>query len=236
MPSPKPKFVRKGVPQKSPAPPLEKEMREFVITEIACGQRIIDVHKRVCSDEMPDTFGIEKLDVKIYSYENFRKYVRRIDPKLITEAYEKWKDNFQDIKWATEKARVSKLSEILEKFVKIFDSQGKKKIDPELLKQMRETMDAIRKERSAEPDRKALERSGSKIFLANPKHIELDEGYVKELVMILKEDIGGLHNIGLENFTVSELDKFIKTAEEAKLKKINSIMETEHEVVTDEQD
>lgn len=236
MPSPKKKHIRKGVSIKSPAPALEKEMREFVITEIACGRRIVDVHKRVCSNVMPDTFGIEKLDPKVYPYANFRKLVRRIDPKLITEAYEKWKDNFQDVKWATEKARVSKLSEILEKFVKIFDAQGIKKIDPELMKQMRETMDAIRKERSAEPDRKALERSGSKIFLANPKHIELDLGYVNELVMIVKEEMGGLHNIGLEKFTVRELDQLIKSATDAKHEKINSIMEADSEVVTDEKE
>ena len=223
--------TNKGRKVKKPAPQWPKEIRQFVVTELAAQKMLINIWKRVTSAEMSERFGIQPLDPLIHHYDIFRQACRRIKTDEIAEAFKLWKEDFYGVRWAEEKARVEAMSDLVDQLLNPakYPEIAELAIEDRFT-QLRLMWEQIRKERQGETDRR-LTDTVAKTLLANPKNVQINASYIRELIMIHRQELGGIHNIGLENLTLVELDQLITAATQIKTTKYLNLPETEFEVV-----
>lgn len=223
-----------------PAPKWTKNMRQFIVNQLAMWKPYKEVWLLATSDELKDTVGIEPLDPNVYGYDMFRMRCKRIPKNEIAIAHEEWKKQFDGIRWAEEKARVQGMSDMIDKLNEYIDKGDFDKDTTgtmsSIVSQLRGLYEQIRKERSAEADRQALAASGTRVLLANPKNVQLDTDYVSELLLVYRNEIGGLHNLDLDALNKRELEMLRDACTAAIERKIDKLDEVDTEEMESDND
>lgn len=223
-----------GVPDVPKAPSWSKQMRAYVLQQVAACVPYAEIYRTVTSAEFEDQFGIPALNSEVHTYSSFRHRALRLPVAKLEQAHEEWKVRFDKIRWATEKARVQGLSDLIDKLIQSVESGG---IDYDAITEIRMLMEQIRKERNTDADRAALAASGTHVLIANPKNVSIDLTMLEELILTFRNEIGGLHTLDLSVLTTKELEQLSERCTGILQERTDKILETDYvEVNNDEGD
>ena len=227
-------MARKG----TEAPKWTAPMRAFVVSKLATFMSYKDIHTLVTDPNFKAEAGIIPLDGDIHTYDIFRGRCYRLSKKEIAKAREEFRLETGAIKWATEKERIAGLSGLIDKLTKIIDDGSYDKATTgtmaTLVGSMRSLYEQIRKEISADADRAALSASGTRVLLANPANVQIDADYIGELMLVYRQEVGGLHKLNLSALTTKELTLLKETCNTT-LNDRKTVIDTECEIMEDEE-
>ncbi len=239
---------KRGRPKglKSLTPRWGNKIRRFVTNNLATWARPTDLYKELIGPGFLETHGFGGLDPDVHAYGLFMDRCRKIPRTELIEAREEWEATLTDVRWAGMKDRAKALSDLIDTVMKrIEKSDGEDTIHEggkghvtvqtihEDVTQIRMLMEQVRKEVSADADRAALSASGGRVLIANPKAVEITAETVSEMLLIYREELGGLHNMNLVALTLTELEKLLEATQKAIFNKIQSMNETN---ITDGED
>lgn len=214
-----------------PAPKWSKDMRTLIVNELAAWKPYKEIWEYVTSDKLRDDVGIEPLDPDIHNYNLFRMRCKRVPKATVAKAHEEWKKRYEGMRWAEEKNRVQGLSDLIDRVNRVLDDGDFNKDTTgtlaALVGQLKSLYEQVRKELSAEADREALSASGARVLLQNPRNVEIDAGYVSELLLVYREEIGGLHNLDYSALNMQELRLLQDAISRAMQTKLDAIEEAE---------
>jgi hypothetical protein len=220
------------------APKWSKDMRQLIVSKLAAWTPYKEIWEYVTSDKLRDEVGLEPLDPDVYNYNLFRMRCKRVPKKVVAEVHEEWKKRHEGIRWAEEKNRVLGLSDLIDRVNGVLDEGDFNKDTTgtlaALVGQLKSLYEQVRKELAADADREALSKSGARILLQNPRNVEIDAGYVSELMLVYREEIGGLHNLDFSALNMQELRLLAEAVSLAMQKKLDAIEEAE--AIDDEED
>ncbi len=226
--------------KKPPAPRWSKAIREYVVSELATWKPRAQIWREVTDAELMNERGITALDPRIHTYSSFMHRCKRIPQQDISEAHELWKANFYGIRWAEEKARAQGLSDLIDRVNKTIDdgvfSKDRTGTLAALVGQLRGLYEQLRKELSAEEERKALAASGTRVMLGNPLNVQIDGPLVAELIMTFRKEIGGLHTLNFNSLNLQELQILNAEIERVINEKLAAIPETDAELTLNDDD
>jgi hypothetical protein len=163
----------------------------------------------------------------------------RVPKDTVAHAHHEWQLETGAIRWAEDKARLQGISDLVDKVTKQIDDNTYEKDTTgtlaALVAQLRGLYEQIRKEVHADADRKALSASGTRILLANPKSVVINSEYVSELILVYREEIGGLHNLDMTALSMIELEQLRDAVIREITNKLNAIEEAESADVTSDE-
>lgn len=189
-----------------PTPDWGKPYREFIVAGLAAWKSPKELWMELTADDFEEKHGLPALDPSVHDYKTFRRKCRRIPKREIAEQHDAWLQRYDDIKWATDKVRIQGMSNVLDKLYDRIINEGDLRKDT--IHSLRQLMEQIRKERSADADRDALAKSGTSIFLTNPGNVQFDVSLIKQSVLVLRHEYGGVENMGLlESLADDELKR-----------------------------
>lgn len=220
------------------APAWSKALRTYIISQLATWKPFKDIWLTVTNSEkfFKET-GLTPLDPVVHNYGMFRMRCKRIQKNEIAIAHKQYQEEMGSVHWAEDKARVQGLSDLIDRVSKYVES-GKFDKDTtgtlsSLVGQLRGLYEQVRKEVSADADRAALSASGTRVLLANPKNVQLDVGYVTQLLLICREEIGGLHQLDLSSLNVQELELLRSHCQATIDGKMNEIRGADYVIIDD---
>ena len=194
------------------APRWPKALRAYIVSRLAAWRPYKEIWVEVTNSDFAKT-GLTPLDPITTTYDRFRLRCKRIPKHEVALAHEEWQLEVGSVKWAEDKARVQGLSELIDSINVVIE---KKYFDKNtigtlvgLIGQLRGLYEQIRKEVSADADRAALSASGTRVLLTNPKNVEINAETLSELLLVYREEVGGLHNLDLSVLNTTELNSLI---------------------------
>lgn len=206
-----------------PAAPWTPDLKTFIIKEKAKGQKPSHVWKIITDESFEKEFHIKGPHKKA-KFRTFLNRWHKIPVEEVAIARQEWKNNFDDLYYSSKRGRVETLSRMAKK---LEDAVNEGNLDTEILAEVRKTLTAIRQEMNADADREALANSGS-ILIANPKEVKLDITLIKELIMTMRNDVGGIKEIiDFSILQLHELEEIKKAVDEEIKKTIDGLQETE---------
>ena len=228
-------------------PKWTKPIRAYIIAELAIKVSVTDIYSEVTSPDFEEKEGIKFIDSTLESYGVFLRKCRGIPEDEIKEAYADYKSEVEQYRWSSEKNRIRGLEVILNRLIKISEAAAliaDKSLTSESLKnltmtisEIRAILEQIRKERSADADREALLKSGqNKLLIANPQNIEITPELLRELTMMSREDMGGLHTLDFTILDIKELESVKESINKAIEFKLSTIPEIENEELKDDKE
>lgn len=228
-------------------PKWSKPIRSYIIGELAIKTKIKDIYSEVTSSGFEEEHGIKPIDSKLESYGVFLRKCRDIPEEEIKGAYEEYKLEFDSIRWSSEKARVQGLGIQVDRLMSVCDTVDKiieSGVNEDSIKmltittsEIRALLEQIRKERSSDADRRALiESSQNKLLIANPQNIEITGELLKELIMMCRADMGGLHRLDFTILDIKELESVKESINKAIEFKLNTIPEIEIQEIKDDKE
>ncbi|MEK0337000.1 MAG: hypothetical protein QQN41_06145 [Nitrosopumilus sp.] len=227
-------------------PKWSKVIRSYIIGELAIKTKIKDIYSEVTSSDFEEEHGIKPIDGSLESYGVFLRKCRDVPEEEIKSAYEEYKLEFDSIRWASEKARVQGLGIQVDRLMKVCDVVDKilesGTVNEDSIKmltvstsEIRALLEQIRKERSSDADRRALIESGqNKLLIANPQNIEITGELLKELIMMCRTDMGGLHNLDFTILDIKELQAVKESINKAIEFKLNTMPQIENPEIKNE--
>lgn len=219
------------------APAWPKTLRAYIINQLATWKPYKDIWLVITNPEFHEKTGLEWLDPEIHNYDLFRMRCKRVPKNQIAIAHEAYQREVGAVRWAEEKARAQGLSDLIDKVNATIDADKFDKNTTGTMSAMivalRGLYEQVRKEVSADKDREALSASGTRVLLANPKNVMIDANHLSELVLVYREEIGGLHNLDLPSLPLKELEQLRDGCEDAIKEKLGEITEAECETRED---
>lgn len=220
--------------QNLPAPPWPVMLRQFIIDQLASWKTKKEVYQLVTSKKFEDKYSIERLDPKVQNFKSFVVMCANIPKRELAKAHNQWLQRYDDIRWSGQKARVAGMSELVDKLM------AKIKEDPleyvDALAQLRMYMEQIRKEMTLDAELEAKASSGTRIFLQGSGSVNFTADLMKDVVLVIREEYGGLHNIDLTALTIDELKKLIDACTEVYEEKLSNEVPTNFEIIDEESD
>ncbi|MFA7286954.1 MAG: hypothetical protein WC052_04825 [Patescibacteria group bacterium] len=222
------------------APKWSKEMRTFIVGELAKWTPYKEVWERVTSKSLTEDVGLGPLDPKVFNYGMFRARCKRIPKAVIAKAHEEYLTSFDGIRWANDKNRIQGLSDLIDRVNEQLDDGDFDKNTTgtmaQLVVALRGIHEQMRKEVQADLDRAALSASGVRVLLTNPRNVTIDVGYMNEMIMVCRTEIGGLHNLDFTALSVTELGQLKQVIERVLEAKISAATQIEIVEEVDDED
>ena len=217
--------------KKFEAPKFTPRMREYIISRLAVWASYKDLWVTVTGAKFQEDTKIETLNPELYTFDLFRMRCSRMPKHEIALAHEAYQLEIGAAKWAEDKIRLQGMSDLIDKVTVIVDKATYNKDTTgtlaALIGSLRGLYEQMRKEQQADLDREALSASGTRILLTNPKNVKLDIDYVSEMLLIYREEIGGLHNLDFDALNITELSLLHDKIEDAIANKVEVIEEAE---------
>lgn len=214
------------------APVWPPDVRLFIIDQLAAWKTKQEIYDYVTSKDFEEETGMTAINAEEENYRAFAIRCGMIPKRELAKAHDDWTKRYDDIRWADQKARVEGMSDLIDKLMKELKEDPAR--SPDLLAQARLMMEQIRKEMSADADRAAQAASGTKIFLHGGS-IEFTSQLVGDLIMVIREEYGGLHNMNLNVLSIEELEKLITKTKEVRNKKLEQQeVDTDYEIIEEE--
>lgn len=227
---------------KVPNPSLDEwspEVREYVIQQLGACRTNGVIYEDLTNPQFWLKHGFEGLDTAKHSLQRFRKLVTRVKRIDIERAHTMWLNDWRGIPFATTKARVMALQEMIgflrsikEDRTKFSDADEEVTIT-EIINNVRRLLRDIRGEMDAEAEREAKAASGTNIYIGRSlSGSEITPELLNDSFIALFAEFGtavlGLHHWTLEQLHV--LKSAVTEAIESKQKTI----EAEFEIVEDD--
>lgn len=211
-----------------------KELWRYIIAQLALKYRPIRaIYKDITANDFEKRVGIPRLNPKQIGKESFANAIggwlqKKDNADLVNRAHLEWQRHFDTVKWASAKQRVVGLSHLLEKLIEDCHTQDDVIVIRKNVFRIVTLMEQIRRERQLEQDRAALKESGR--LSISPSTVNLDQDLIKEIILVLRTDIGGLHSL-VDSLTVQELNILIDAADESRKRKLSKTVDAEYEII-----
>jgi len=178
------KNIKKNNKDRRPA--WSKKLKDYIISQLAAYKKHKDIWTTVTDSQFTKNTGIPCLDPEIYNYNLFHMRCKRITDNKIALVRQEYHKEMGIIKWSDDKDRITGLSKLIDTLTKKIEEGDFDKDSTgtmaSLVGQLRGLYEQVRKEVSADADREALSKSGTRILLTNPKNITVDAEHVSELM------------------------------------------------------
>jgi len=217
--------------KKNPTPRWPLAIRQYVIDLRAANLTYREMYEEVTDPELEQKVGVSPLDPKVHTFDSFRWRATHLPAEEIAQARTEWKEKIKNLRWATTLSRMQGISGLIDRLMKALkDGEIEEKTD--LLSQLRLMIEQMRKEESADADREALASVGStRILLANPKFVSINPVMLQELFMMLRHEIGGIHQLDFKALSIRELVELRAAVDDAMLHKQPTIPLAECELL-----
>lgn len=227
-------------------PAWSRKLKAYIVGQLAVWAKYSEIYADITAEDFEDRTQVPRLDPNTFSYSAFLTRVKKIPKEEITIAHQEWKNSFDGIRWSHQKQRVEAMSLLADKIMNtltgkitkgsntLMDFMASKENLTTLVTELRQLMEGIRKEMSADADRAALGAGATRVLIGNPLNIEVDAQGIQELLMLLRLEHGGLHNFDFSPLSMQELSQLRDRIDENIIDKAASIQEAECEIIEDE--
>lgn len=170
--------------------PMSPEQKAYVLQQYGTGMSLQKIHDLISSTDA----NVRPDDVDRYngSFHTFRARVNRTLLKKVSPGRKK-----RSIKLDTVENKLKFISDIM------MDENNK----PEVKLRALELFSDLQKEAGLEED--------GKVLIANPDRIKITPEFIKELIMMSRTDIGGLHTLDYDILDVAELTLLMQSVNTA---------------------
>ena len=214
----RPKGARTTVPR------WPAKVRRHIVNALATWAKPVELYRELTDPAFEGANGFFGLDPEAHGCNTFLKRCSAIPKAELVEAHDAWAATLEDVHWAGMKARAQALSDLIDTVMERIERSGGEDTVRESSKgyitvqtihddvaQIRMLMEQVRREVSADADRAALSASGGRVLVANPKAVEINADTVGEMLLVWREELGGLHNLDLSALSLAELTKLDET-------------------------
>ena len=238
-----PKRIYKVTPRK---PAWPRKLKAYIVGQLAVWTKYSEIYEDITSEDFEDRTQVPRLDSTIFPYHSFLTRIKKIPKEEIVVAHQEWKNSFDKIRWSHQKQRVQAMSDMADKIMNtltgkvtkgsntLMDFMASKENLTTLVTELRQLMEGIRKEMSADADRAALGAGATRVLIGNPLNVQVDAQGIQELLMLLRLEYGGLHTFDYSPLSLQELSQFRDKIDETIIDKTASIQEAECEIVDEE--
>jgi PAS domain-containing protein len=236
----RPKGARTTVPR------WPAKVRRHIVNALATWARPMELYKELTDPSFGEANGFPGLDPEAHGCNTFLKRCATLPRAELIEARDAWAATLEDVRWAEMKARAQALSDLIDTVMERIErsggedtvrESGKGHISVQTIHedvtQIRMLMEQVRREVSADADRAALSASGGRVLVANPKAVEINADTVGEMLLVWREELGGLHNLDLSALSLAELTKLGETVQKAVSDRLASMDEVNPEPLTE---
>jgi len=233
---------KRGRPKKNAriqTPRWPAKVRHYIVNALATWAKPTELYRELTDPTFGTTNGFSGLDPEAHGCNTFLKRCSAIPKAELVEAHDIWAATLEDVHWAGMKARAQALSDLIDTVMERIEKSGGEDTVHESSKgyitvqtihddvaQIRMLMEQVRKEVSADADRAALSASGGRVLIANPKAVEITAETVGEMLLVWREELGGLHNLNLSALSLAELNNLLEAVQTAIRDRLASIDET----------
>ncbi len=245
----KKKKAGRPVGRKTTTPRWPATVRQYVVNALATWSKPAELYRELTDPTFAENNGFSGLDPEKHKFDSFKNRCKRIPHTELIDAHEIWQATLIDVRWAGMKDRAQALSDLIDTVMRRIKKADGEDIVHEGAKgniivqtihddvtQIRMLMEQMRKEVSADADRSALAASGNRVMIANPKAVEITAETVGEMLLMYRQELGGLHNLDMSALTLAELNKLLEAVQCAVSDRIKSMSDASIDLVMEEDD
>jgi hypothetical protein len=183
---------------------LTDDQQAFMIRMLCRWERPKRIYDTMTAETFTEETGIERLDPEKMPYKVFTLIRRAVPIQVIAEGHELWLKEHDTVKYAEQKHRLDTLSIQVDNLLENNAIQNSSEV--------RLCLEQIRKEIQGIDEEKAGGTTVNQFFLKGHAVNITPEG-ISDLILIMRHEFDGLHNMGLEALSIGELEQLVDRAE-----------------------